>query len=922
MPRCPNGSRKNKQGVCECKVGWIKYKQSCVPKLTPNVTTVKILKRCPNGSRKNKNRICECKDKTKELYRNTCVDKESPKESPKELSQKSFQDSLEEPIEEPIQEPVNKPSTVKANLLIKPSLNPSKRLLHELFVGCCDMTETLKNKKNSLTMQYTKNEEQAKKCMLTKNMKECTTPCRVSSNGKNCLPDYTQEELEALENTLNLNNDIQTLDDPFIFNSKYDGKLIKLIKIIPFKIIQNINKVSNNNFDKFLETYYVCVYEYNNIRCICFSSGIVISPSLLLFRKDKQYLRFDSLVNELFDIDTDYLICGHSMGSAFSQYLCSLNWGNFENYKNKSYLISSAGFKCLTEEQKILVEEKFINRIWCYCYAAKLMSYKDPYVMDPFVMNSPMALPNYFTFDLYILKQYFDSITFEQKTVLDLDTIIDPNQIPKNNIFTILEEKFNYSSTVLAQLCHSWTESYRKAFIDLLDANLFGNSNSKNSKNRKIIKKSKKRMNENTAARKIQHTVVKHVFKQLKNICPNVSDCLLIGKYRPYILKIFEQFNLRLANNKIKRIGIESRNGFIFELEFIKDHFKSYSILKSNMERNNDNLWYEFTIGKYLNQFTKILPIFIETYNLYKYNTTDIKTLLLEKSNINKVIDVKTITGKNIYELFREHNNMTLKDACTQPENIVFTSQNIQHSNTLFDLILNKNISNYDLASSLFQIYFSLCTLNNYLSSFAHYDLHTGNVLLYKPFGNNIIHYRYHFTDTGEVREIYTSYMVKLIDYGRSYTDISTDLFRQINEPEYRDTKVCGSDYGSNRGFFISKYERKAMFIDYENVNLSHDLRLLQNIKEMNRYESNDIVPIFNKVQYNVGIDKYSQYYRFGTKPNEQRGYLNSINNIFDVPDNLWEYISGHQIKPSEDKIKAVIDIYDDAKTQLNIKLI
>lgn len=543
MPRCPNGSRKNKQGACDCKVGWIRYKQSCVPKLTPNKNTIKIVKRCPTGSRKNKNRICECKDKTKELYRNTCVDKKSPEE----LNEESLKNSI--------------------------------------------------------------------------------------------------ETMETIQTPKPLHNIIQS----------------------PIK---------------------------------------------------------------------------------------------------------------------------------------------------------------------------------------------------------------------------------------------------------------SKKMNENTAAKKIQHTVIKHVFKQLKNICPNVSDCLLIGKYRPYILKIFEQFNLRLVNNKIKRIGIESRNGFIFELEFIKDHFTSYSILKSNMERNNDNLWYEFTMGKYLNEFTKIVPIFIETYNLYKYNSTDIKRLLFEKSNINKIIDVKTITGKNMYELFQEQNNISLKDACTQPENLVFTSQNIQHSNTLFSLLFDKKISNSDLASSLFQIYFSLCTLNNNFIPFAHYDLHSGNVLLYQPFGNNIIHYRYHYTDTGEVRDVYTSYMVKLIDYGRSCTNISHDIFNEINEPFYKNTKVCGSDYGSNRGFFTSKYERKSMFIDYENVNLSHDLRLLQNIKEMNRYESNDIVQIFNKVQYNVGIDKHSQYYRFGTKPNSERGYLNSINNIFDVPDNLWEYLSGHQIKPPKEKIRAVIDIYDDATRPLNLKII
>ena len=46
MPRCPNGSRRNKQGVCVKK-------------------TAK--KRCPNGSRRNKHGVCVKKHKSASL---------------------------------------------------------------------------------------------------------------------------------------------------------------------------------------------------------------------------------------------------------------------------------------------------------------------------------------------------------------------------------------------------------------------------------------------------------------------------------------------------------------------------------------------------------------------------------------------------------------------------------------------------------------------------------------------------------------------------------------------------------------------------------------------------------------------------------------------------------------------------------------
>ena len=55
--RCPNGTRKNKQGVCEPKD---KPKPSPVPDLNPYKP-----KRCPNGTRKNKQGVCEPKDQSK-----------------------------------------------------------------------------------------------------------------------------------------------------------------------------------------------------------------------------------------------------------------------------------------------------------------------------------------------------------------------------------------------------------------------------------------------------------------------------------------------------------------------------------------------------------------------------------------------------------------------------------------------------------------------------------------------------------------------------------------------------------------------------------------------------------------------------------------------------------------------------------------
>jgi hypothetical protein len=422
----------------------------------------------------------------------------------------------------------------------------------------------------------------------------------------------------------------------------------------------------------------------------------------------------------------------------------------------------------------------------------------------------------------------------------------------------------------------------------------------------------------------IQKKTIEYILNKLSKICPNVSDCLLIGKYRPYILKWFNYFDLRNAHNKVKRIGIESNNATILELEYSikvingssKHDYISYAILKSNIYRYTDNLWYEYKIGKYLNQFHKYLPMFVETYNLYKYNNTDLKDKIMAVSSSS--FDINKVTGKNISELMDEANDTTLIESCNNSENYAFTSQVIQNSTSLYDMVLKNNMNSYDLASVIFQVYFGLCTLNKNGFPFAHYDLHSGNVLLYKPFGDNLIHYRFHLTERSEVIDIYSSYMIKIIDYGRSFMKDTPDIFNELTLDKYK--RPCGRDHGIDKGFFLGKYLREDLFINYVDINLSHDLRLLENIRQItDKYKYYpDINPIFKRLQYNVGIKKPERM-SYGTQPNNKRGGLDSINNIWDAMDNFLEYIVQNQRNVSDREIKSTIDIYDDIETPLKL---
>jgi hypothetical protein len=150
MSRCPNGTRKNKKsGNCDCKPGWVKYKKSCIPKLTPNST--KIIKRCPTGSRKDATRKCVCKDKSKIFYKNVCVSKEnSPKIISKNLEIESIENHLSSsnisPIINDIQIHKKKEKKEKKEnpIMYSPEYQPNEEaMLHKLVKACPEITECL-----------------------------------------------------------------------------------------------------------------------------------------------------------------------------------------------------------------------------------------------------------------------------------------------------------------------------------------------------------------------------------------------------------------------------------------------------------------------------------------------------------------------------------------------------------------------------------------------------------------------------------------------------------------------------------------------------------------------------------------------------------------------------------------------------------
>ena len=69
--------------------------------------------------------------------------------------------------------------------------------------------------------------------------------------------------------------------------------------------------------------------------------------------------------------------------------------------------------------------------------------------------------------------------------------------------------------------------------------------------------------------------------------CAESNVCLALGTFSDEINNYFDHFtNFKYAKGNIKKIGETSANGFVNQIEYEKDGYKSYAILKSsNIQR-------------------------------------------------------------------------------------------------------------------------------------------------------------------------------------------------------------------------------------------------------------------------------------------------------------------------------------------------
>jgi hypothetical protein len=390
--------------------------------------------------------------------------------------------------------------------------------------------------------------------------------------------------------------------------------------------------------------------------------------------------------------------------------------------------------------------------------------------------------------------------------------------------------------------------------------------------------------------------------KFLNAICSDSGVCITFGKEIKRIKDHFNGFNKFDFVSEIKRVGKPSSNGFVNKITYENAGYKSHAILKSSTQEKSDNLYYEYLVGQYINKVNLIYPCFLETYGCFVYENENEWKNMME----NKTIDVKKIL-KPLPE-------MAFKESCEKSKYISILTQHINASKTLKDMLReyvdDDYFMNIEMIYIFYQIYMALSCV---ATTFTHYDLHLNNVLVYEPVEGKYIEYHYH--KNGEEITFKSNYIVKIIDYGRSFfkdndteTGSSQNIMKNIckteectiqkpNDKNELKTYNCGMFQGYT--WIKERTKDELYFRDhlcgYVN-NVSYDLRLMCLME--NKYDYYGIENSFSKLLEKVyyGEDAHNGGCN-GTIENKESGLPGYINNIYDAHDALLKMVKDPYFK-------------------------
>jgi len=382
-------------------------------------------------------------------------------------------------------------------------------------------------------------------------------------------------------------------------------------------------------------------------------------------------------------------------------------------------------------------------------------------------------------------------------------------------------------------------------------------------------------------AEKTIGNLIRRSRKFLQTICSDSGVCIALGRNSGEITEFFKGFvDFTYANSPIQSIGKSSVNGFIKELEYERQGYKSHAILKSAQRMGSDNLVYEYLVGvKYINRIMKIFPCFVQTYGLFYYDTPENWTKMEKADSSDKAV---------LQNLVLQH-SIDYSKACEQSKYAAVLIQHIQNAITMNSIFRTSRYSTNVINNAIYLFFIIYQALSSVSKKFTHYDLHLENVLLFEPVKGKYIEYQYHNIDRS-ITSFRCPYIPKIIDYGRCFFDNGNINSRKIYDAICA-TPKC-NQCGQNSGFKMLNPVKNTLLVDSAKKNESFDLRLLNNSSiRLSEVEAKlapptkntyvELSKIAKKVEFGVGIhDKKNKIY--GTKENVLPGG-NKIVNVSDA---------------------------------------
>ena len=297
----------------------------------------------------------------------------------------------------------------------------------------------------------------------------------------------------------------------------------------------------------------------------------------------------------------------------------------------------------------------------------------------------------------------------------------------------------------------------------------------------------------------------------------------------------------------------EGSNGAAYKIVFPD----KISILKLTKGRDRDSLVYEYLVGKKINKWYSLFPVFVYTNGIYYFKDKSKKNAELENVDLSKL------------KLFHPSLTNGCRTAGIQALLIDFID-----GKSLKTFMTNPEFNTHDLAYVLFQIYYALVHLRE---SFTHYDLHASNVLVYEPFPGHAVQYTYHIG--ANVVTFRTRYAPKIIDYGRSH--IKNFDFSGLKK-DACNTRRCGF-WGIKCGF----YHYHTTYSNIKNRNVSQDLRLLKNLPA-------PLESISSRIHFGETLPEARA--KYSTLEIESMGFPARINNVMDALRAIMEKLPSNNL--------------------------